>query len=70
MVEYRSHHRAPMAGRDPSEHHRTASPLELLFDLMFVVAFSQAGVQAAHLLEIGHYAPAIGAFGFAVFAIC
>jgi hypothetical protein len=28
-----------MSGRDPHEPHRTATPLELLFDLTFVVAF-------------------------------
>ncbi|GAA1841782.1 low temperature requirement protein A [Agromyces salentinus] len=58
-----------MTGRDPDEPHRAATPLELLFDLMFVVAFSQAGAQTAHLLELGHWAPAIGGFAFAVFAI-
>jgi len=59
-----------MVGRDPDEPHRTATTLELLFDLTFVVAFSQAGSQAAHLLELGHWAPAALAFTFAVFAIC
>ena len=59
-----------MVGRDPNEPHRTATPLELLFDLTFVVAFSQAGAQAAHLLELGHWGPAILGFLFAVFAIC
>ena len=59
-----------MVGRDPGEPHRTATPLELLFDLTFVVAFSQAGSQAAHLLELGHFAPAFIGFSFAVFAIC
>ena len=58
-----------MVGRDPNEPHRTATPLELLFDLTFVVAFSQAGAQTAHLLELGHWAPAIIGFLFAVFAI-
>lgn len=58
-----------MVGRDPDEPHRGATPLELLFDLTFVVAFSQAGAQTAHLLELGHWAPAIGGFAFAVFAI-
>lgn len=58
-----------MTGRDPNEPHRTATPLELLFDLTFVVAFSQAGAQTAHLLELGHWGPAIGGFAFAVFAI-
>ena len=58
-----------MVGRDPNEPNRTATPLELLFDLTFVVAFSQAGAQTAHLLELGHWAPAIAGFLFAVFAI-
>ena len=59
-----------MVGRDPDEPHRTATTLELLFDLTFVVAFSQAGAQAAQLLELGHWGPAALAFTFAVFAIC
>ncbi|MDQ0895571.1 low temperature requirement protein A [Agromyces ramosus] len=58
-----------MTGRDPNEAHRSATPLELLFDLTFVVAFSAAGAQTAHLLELGHWMPAIGGFLFAVFAI-
>ncbi|ANJ27549.1 low temperature requirement protein A [Agromyces aureus] len=65
------HHRLRrMVGRDPDESHRAATPLELLYDLTFVVAFSQAGSQAAHLLEIGHFGTAAIAFVFAVFAIC
>lgn len=59
-----------MNGRDPEESHRSATPLELLYDLTLVVAFSQAGTQAAHLLELGHWGAAIGAFSFSVFAIC
>ena len=58
-----------MVGRDPNEAHRASTPLELLFDLTFVVAFSQAGAQTAHLLELGHWMPAIVGFLFAVFAI-
>lgn len=63
------HRMRRMVGRDPDEPHRTATPLELLFDLTFVVAFSQAGAETAHLLELGHWGPAIGGFLFAVFAI-
>ena len=59
-----------MTGRDPAEAHRAATPLELLFDLTFVVAFGQAGDQLAHLLAGGEVAAAIGAFAFAMFAIC
>lgn len=63
------HRMRRMVGRDPDEPHRASTPLELLFDLTFVVAFSQAGAQTAHLLELGHWGPAIGGFAFAVFAI-
>jgi len=59
-----------MSGRNPDEPHRAATPLELLFDLAFVVAFSQAGGELAHYLAEGHTAPAIGGFAFAMFAIC
>jgi low temperature requirement protein LtrA len=58
-----------MTGRDPDESHRAATPLELLFDLAFVVAFSQAGEQLSHLLAEGHVLPGLGGFAFAMFAI-
>lgn len=59
-----------MSGRDPSETGRGATPLELLFDLAFVVAFAQAGSQVAHLLAEGHLQAAVGGFVFASAAIC
>ncbi|GAA1947313.1 low temperature requirement protein A [Microbacterium deminutum] len=58
-----------MISRDPLESHRTSTPLELLFDLTFVVAFSQAADQTAHLLELGHIGPALMGFAFATFAV-
>ena len=45
----RAHHRRRFSGRDPSEAHRAATPLELLFDLTFVVAFGTAGERARPL---------------------
>ena len=69
MVEYRSHHRVRMGGRDPSETHRTATPLELLFDLTFVIAFGAASNELAHQLAEGHLAAALLGFGFASFGI-
>ena len=66
----RSHRLARMTGRDPGQAHRSATPLELLFDLTFVVAFSQAGSQMAHLLAEGHVGSALAGFCFATFAIC
>jgi low temperature requirement protein LtrA len=58
-----------MIGRDPLQSHRAATPLELLYDLTFVVAFSQAGAQAAHLLELGHFGAAITGFVLGVFGV-
>ncbi len=59
-----------MSGRDPHESHRAATPLELLFDLTFVVAFAVAGEQAADQFTEGHQWAAVGGFVFALMAIC
>jgi low temperature requirement protein LtrA len=59
-----------MSGRDPDEQHRAVTPLELLYDLTFVVAFGQASGQFAHLLAEGHYSAGLIGFGFATFGIC
>lgn len=64
------HGLARMVGRNPHEPHRSATPLELLFDLTFVVAFAQAGEQLSHLVADGHIGPAIVGFVFSMFAIC
>ncbi|MFC9361237.1 low temperature requirement protein A [Rhodococcus sp. NPDC057014] len=58
-----------MVGRDPDEEHRAATPLELLFDLTFVVAFGVAGNQFAHLLAEGHVGAGLAGFSFAMFSI-
>lgn len=63
------HHARSMRGRDPNQLHRVATPLELLFDLTFVIAFGLAASQFAHALAEGHYATALIGFGFASFAI-
>src|SRR6478735_4519133 len=64
------HHARRMGGRDPHEEHRVATPLELLFDLTFVIAFGLAASQFAHALAQAHYFAALVGFGFACFAIC
>jgi low temperature requirement protein LtrA len=66
----RQHRLRRMTGRDPGENHRSATPLELLFDLTFVVAFAQAADQMAHLIAEGHIAAAIAGFTFVMFAVC
>jgi len=65
----RTHRIRPMRGRDPHERGRTATTLELLYDLVFVVAIGQAANQLAHLTAEGHYGTALGGFVFAIFAI-
>jgi low temperature requirement protein LtrA len=59
-----------MSGRDPDEQHRAATPLELLFDLTFVVAFGIAADEFAHLLAENHVGAGILGFSFATFAVC
>jgi low temperature requirement protein LtrA len=68
-IPHFAHSLRRMTGRDPQEVHRAATPLELLFDLTFVVAFGVASSQTAHLLAEGHVGPALLGFGFALFAI-
>ena len=59
-----------MSGRDPHEPHRVATPLELLFDLTFVIAFGIAANEFAHEMAEGHIGAGLAAFAFATFAIC
>jgi low temperature requirement protein LtrA len=59
-----------MSGRDPHEQHRVATPLELLLDLTFVVAFGIAASEFAHLLAENHVGAGVLGFSFATFAIC
>ncbi|SNQ50792.1 putative membrane protein [Frankia canadensis] len=46
----------PMRPRLTDERHRVATPLELLFDLCFVVAVAQASTKLHHALSEGHLA--------------
>ncbi|MFD8061953.1 low temperature requirement protein A [Streptomyces cyaneofuscatus] len=64
-----AHRLVPMTGRDPQETHRVATPLELLFDLTFVVAVGTADSRLAELLAEGHSGSAVLAFLLAMFAI-
>jgi len=58
-----------MTARDRGEAHRAATPLELFFDLCFVVAVAQAGGQLAHDLAEGHLGHGLYSYAFAFFAI-
>jgi low temperature requirement protein LtrA len=59
----------PMVGRDATDDNRVATPLELFFDLTFVVAVAQAGAALHDGLVAGHAARAVGAFPMIFFAI-
>lgn len=58
-----------MRGRSATEYHRASSPLELLFDLTFVVAVSSIAAQLAHGIITGHVADTIGPYLMVFFAI-
>ncbi|MEU1506385.1 low temperature requirement protein A [Kitasatospora sp. NPDC005748] len=58
-----------MVPRSRNEPHRVATPLELFFDLCFVVAVGQAGRELAHDLAAGHYGDGLRGYVFAFFAI-
>ncbi|WP_370281177.1 low temperature requirement protein A [Pseudarthrobacter sp. NamE2] len=60
--------RAAHGRPDPQEKHRTASPLELFFDLTFVIAFGVAGSQFAHEITDTHLVPGLLGFAFVMFA--
>ncbi|MFF1448683.1 low temperature requirement protein A [Streptomyces sp. NPDC058274] len=59
----------PMTARGRGEAHRVASPLELFFDLCFVVAIAQAGVQLVHAVADGHTGEGILNYAMIFFAI-
>jgi low temperature requirement protein LtrA len=44
----------PMQAREPGEHHRVSTPLELLFDLCFVVAVAQGAAGLDHSFVENH----------------
>src|SRR5512144_2046047 len=58
-----------MSPRDPAQPHRAATPLELLFDLVFVVAVSTASERLSHAGSAGHLGAGIGSYLLVFFAI-
>ena len=58
-----------MLARDPDEPHRAASSLELLFDLVFVVAVSQSSGALHHLWEEQHFVEGLAAYAMVFFSI-
>ncbi|MFT4280827.1 low temperature requirement protein A [Microbacterium sp.] len=58
-----------MTGRDPHESGRAASPLELFFDLVFVVAVSFSSVQLHHMEADGHLGAGVLGYLMVFFAV-
>ncbi len=58
-----------MQGRDPDEPHRAATPLELFFDLVFVVAVAQAASALHHGIADAHAAESVVGYLLVFFAI-
>ena len=61
--------RARMRARSPHEPHRSATPLELLFDLVFVVAIAQAAEAFHHSIAEAHAAEGLVGFLMVFFGI-
>jgi low temperature requirement protein LtrA len=61
--------RRVMTARDRDEPHRAATPLELFFDLCFVVAVAQAAGELHHSLAEGHLVHGLVGYLFVFFGI-
>lgn len=59
----------PMIPRDPHEPHRAATPLELLFDLVTVIAIAAAAASLHHGIAADHAGEGIVRYLFTFFAI-
>ena len=59
----------PLAPRDPGQEHRSSTPLELLFDLCFVVAVGQAAARLHHSVGEGHTGHGLVGYATVFFAI-
>ena len=58
-----------LLARDTAEAHRVATPLELLFDLSFVVAVAQAAASLHHAVSENHAGAGLLAYCMAFFAL-
>jgi low temperature requirement protein LtrA len=61
--------RACIGARDPDEPHRVATPLELLFDLVTVIAVASAAAGLHHAIAAAHITEGLLHFGAAFFGI-
>jgi len=64
-----SYLRRPMVARPVDEEHRSSTPLELFFDLCFVVAVAQAAGRLHHALAEGHVSEGVVGYAMVFFAV-
>ena len=69
LMEDLYHRFRPMPGHDPLERGRGSIPLELFYDLIYVIAFGFAAGELAHYVAEGSGWPAVGAYTFAIWAV-
>jgi low temperature requirement protein LtrA len=60
---------APLSARSPAEPHRAATPLELFFDLVIVVAVARGAAALHHALAEGHVADGLASYAMVFFGI-
>jgi len=58
-----------MSGRDPSEKHRRSTPLELLFDLTYIVAVARTALELRDALGLGHAGHALVGYSLVFFGL-
>jgi low temperature requirement protein LtrA len=58
-----------VGARDTAEDHRVSTPLELFFDLCFVVAVGQAGRELAHAVGLGQVGHGLASYATVFFAV-
>lgn len=59
----------PLVPRDPAEPHRAATPLEILFDLVSVIAIASAAAGLHHAISASHIIEGLLKFSASFFAI-
>lgn len=59
----------PMTARNMDQAHRVATPLELLFDLVTMIAIASAAAGLHHAIAAGHAVDGIVRFAMAFFGI-
>lgn len=69
LREQLRHRVRPLTGIVPRGGERQVTPLELLYDLTYVIAFAAAAEELTAALAHGHFALGVGAYVFATFAI-